>query len=55
VRWGVINPSASQARNAEEEIPTRWATWLMRKEESGLREIDASDRFFFLDITTGFP
>jgi hypothetical protein len=50
-----MRPRASQARRAEEEIPTRRATSLMRKEAPASRETNGSDEFFFLDITTGFP
>jgi hypothetical protein len=55
VRFGATRPNASQARRAEEEMPTRSATSLMRNEASASREIDDLDRFFLLDITTGFP
>jgi hypothetical protein len=55
VRCGVTSPSVSQARNAEEEIPTRLATSLMRSAPPETRETDGSDEFFLLDITAGFP
>jgi hypothetical protein len=45
---------ASQARSAEEEIPTRRATSLMRSFPEGLRAADASDEFFLLDTSPGF-
>jgi hypothetical protein len=51
----VTKPSASQARKAEEEIPTRAATSLIRREAAGLRETDDLDKFFVLDITPGIP
>jgi hypothetical protein len=50
-----MSPRVSQARSAEEEIPTRRATSLMRSETPASRETDALDKFFLLDITTGFP
>jgi hypothetical protein len=45
---------ASQARRAEEEMPTRRATSLMRSVREGLREADASNEFFLLDTGSGF-
>jgi hypothetical protein len=45
---------ASQARSAEEEIPTRRATSLMRSVREDLRAADASDEFFLLDTGGGF-
>jgi hypothetical protein len=45
---------ASQARSAEEEIPTRRATSLMRSVRGGLRVADALDEFFLLDTGPGF-
>jgi hypothetical protein len=45
---------ASQARNAEEEMPTRRATSLMRRAGDGCREADASDEFFLLDTGADF-
>jgi hypothetical protein len=45
---------ASQARSAEDEIPKRRATSLMRSVRTGLRFADASDKFFLLDTGPGF-
>jgi hypothetical protein len=45
---------ASQARRAEEEMPTRRATSLMRSVRDGLREADTSDEFFLLDTGASF-
>jgi len=45
---------ASQARNAEEEMPTRRATSLMRSVHDALRVADASDEFFLLDTGASF-
>jgi len=50
----VTSPKASQARNAEEEIPTRRATSLMRSVRAGWRAADALDKFFLLDTGPGF-
>jgi len=56
----VSRPSVSHARKAEEEIPTRLATSLMRSwppgaVETDRAEMDGFDEFFPLDITDRFP
>jgi hypothetical protein len=53
VRCGETRPKASQARKAEEEMPTRRATSLMRNVRGGLRAADVSDKFFLLDTGPG--
>jgi hypothetical protein len=49
VRRGTTNPSASHARSAEDEIPTRRATSLMRSGRVTLRFSDLADKLFLLD------
>jgi hypothetical protein len=50
----VTNPNASQARKAEEEMPTRRATSLMRKNRFPPGKPAALDEFFLLDTTANF-
>jgi hypothetical protein len=59
VRWGATRPAISHARNAEDEIPTRRATSLMRS----MRRCEAPpcntvrdwlDELFPLDTGGGF-
>jgi hypothetical protein len=54
VRCGETRPNASHARKAEEEMPTRRATSLIRSVRGGLRASDALDEFFLLDTGPGF-
>ena len=54
MRCGETRPKASQARKAEEEMPTRSATSLMRSVRGGLRAADVSDKVFLLDTGPGF-
>jgi hypothetical protein len=50
----VTRPRVSQARSAEEEIPTRRATSLMRRGRLPLRSADSFDKFFVLDTAPSF-
>jgi hypothetical protein len=59
VRCGATSPTISHARNAEDEIPTRRATSLMRSRRlcealSCNRVRDWLDEFFPLDTGDGF-
>jgi hypothetical protein len=59
VRSGATSPKVSHARSADEEIPTRLATSLMRKVRvvwciDALDKFDALDEFFLLDTGPGF-
>jgi hypothetical protein len=54
VRCGVTSPNASHARNAEEEMPRRRATSLMRKGRRPARFANSPDKFFLLDMGRGF-
>jgi len=54
VRCGETRPKASQARKAEEEMPTRRATSLMRNVRGGLRTANVSDKFFCLTPVPAF-
>ena len=54
MRCGEINPSASQERSAEEEMPSRAATSEMRKRLGAAKESDGLEKFFLLDTAPGF-
>jgi hypothetical protein len=49
LRRGTISPRASHARSAEDEIPTRRATSLMRSGRATARFSDLPDKLFLLD------
>jgi len=54
VRWGVMRPSASQKRSAEEEIPSLCATSEMRNRPAAAGEFDGLEKFFLLDTGPSF-
>jgi hypothetical protein len=54
VRCGTTNPSVSHARKADDEMPTRRATSLMRSGRRPATFPDTGDKFFLLDTASGF-
>jgi hypothetical protein len=54
VRRGATSPRISQARSAEEEIPTRLATSLMRSQRGAARIADLSHELIVLDTVVSF-
>jgi hypothetical protein len=54
VRCGAISPSASQERNAEEEILNRRATSEMRRSLGPAKDSDSLEKFFLLDTAPSF-
>jgi hypothetical protein len=54
VRCGAISPSASQERNAEEEIFKWRATSEMRRRLGPAKDSDGLEKFFLFDTAPGF-